>query len=140
MTLLASTILRTGVRWISPLLLFFSAFLLIRGHHEPGGGFAGGLVAATGFALMTFGYDLATTRRILRLHPTTLLALGIAVALGSGLVGWLAGRSFLTGLWITIPITSSLTVELGTPIAFDVGVYFTVIGATLTMLFAFAEE
>ncbi|MFN3336496.1 MAG: MnhB domain-containing protein [Thermomicrobium sp.] len=58
MSTLPSVILRTAVRWISPLLLLFSLFLLLRGHHEPGGGFSGGLVAATGFALLTFGYSL----------------------------------------------------------------------------------
>lgn len=140
MTTLASIILRTAVRWISPLLLLFSLFLLLRGHHEPGGGFAGGLVAATAFALLTFGYDLPTAKRLLRIRPLTLTAVGIAVALASGLLSLLLGDPFLTGLWLAIPVTTTLTLELGSPVLFDIGVYLAVIGATLTMLFAFAEE
>jgi len=140
MTTLASIILRTAVRWISPLLLLFSLFLLLRGHHEPGGGFAGGLIAATAFALVTFGYDLATAKRLLRVRPLTLTASGIAVALASGLLSLLLGDPFLTGLWLEIPVTTTLTLELGSPVLFDIGVYLAVIGATLTMLYEFAEE
>jgi multicomponent Na+:H+ antiporter subunit B len=140
MSTLPSVILRTAVRWISPVLLLFSLFLLLRGHNEPGGGFAGGLIAATGFALLTFGYSLRTAQKLLRVHPLTLGAAGLALALASGLTAWLASTPFLTGAWITVPLPGNLRVELGTPLAFDVGVYLTVIGAALTMLFAFAEE
>ena len=47
-----SLILRSGARFLLPLMLLFSLFLLVRGHNEPGGGFVGGLVAATAFALV----------------------------------------------------------------------------------------
>jgi len=140
MSTLPSVILRTAVRWISPLLLLFSLFLLLRGHNEPGGGFAGGLIAATGFALITFGFSLHTAQQLLRVHPLTLVATGLTLALASGLTGWLMSAPFLTGAWITVPLPGNLRVELGTPLAFDVGVYLTVLGAALTMLFAFAEE
>lgn len=140
MTSLPSLILRTAVRWISPLLLLFSLFLLIRGHYEPGGGFSGGLIAATGFALLTFGYSLDTARRLLRVPPIALVAVGIGLSLASGILAIITGKPFLTGLWIEIPLAGTATLELGTPLLFDVGVYLTVIGATLTMLFEFAEE
>ena len=41
-----SIILATVSRLLTGLLLVFSVFLLLRGHNLPGGGFAGGLVAA----------------------------------------------------------------------------------------------
>lgn len=140
MTALPSLILRTAVRWISPLLLLFSLFLLLRGHYEPGGGFSGGLIAATGFALLTFGYSLNTARRLLRVPPIVLVAVGIGLSLASGLLALITGQPFLTGLWVKVPLAGAVTLELGTPLLFDVGVYLTVIGATLTMLFEFAEE
>ncbi|MCX7622668.1 MAG: Na+/H+ antiporter subunit B [Thermomicrobium sp.] len=140
MSTLPSLILRTAVRWIAPLLLLFSLFLLVRGHHEPGGGFSGGLIASTGFALLTFGYDLVTARRLLRVHPSALVLAGVGLALASGAVPMLGGQPFLTGLWVTIPLTGEAALKLGTPLVFDVGVYLAVIGATLAMLFAFAEE
>jgi multisubunit Na+/H+ antiporter MnhB subunit len=98
------------------------------------------LVASTGFALLTFGYSLRTAQRLLRVQPLTLVAIGLAFAAASGLFAWINGTSFLTGLWIGVPLPGNLRVDLGTPLLFDIGVYLTVIGATLTMLFAFAEE
>lgn len=41
-----SLILQTAARFLLPLQLLFSIFLLLRGHDEPGGGFIAGLVAA----------------------------------------------------------------------------------------------
>ncbi|MEM6490462.1 MAG: MnhB domain-containing protein, partial [Pseudomonadota bacterium] len=46
-----SIILRAGTQIIAGLLLLFSIFMLLRGHNEPGGGFIGGLIGATGFVL-----------------------------------------------------------------------------------------
>ena len=53
--MMLSTILRTATRFMLPLLLQFSLFLLLRGHNEPGGGFAGGLVAAAAFVTILAG-------------------------------------------------------------------------------------
>ena len=50
-----SIVLRTATRYLLPLLLLFSVFALLRGHNEPGGGFVGGLVATTAFALYAIG-------------------------------------------------------------------------------------
>ena len=56
-------ILPTAARFLLPLLLLFSAFLLLRGHNAPGGGFAAGLVAAAAFALYAIATDVRAARR-----------------------------------------------------------------------------
>lgn len=134
---MTSLILSTATRYILPLLLLFSVFLLLRGHNEPGGGFVGGLVAAAAFALYVIAFDVATARRTLGIDPRTLVGLGLLVALGSGLVSVLAGQPFMTGLWssYTVPLLG----KVGTPLFFDIGVYLVVIGVTLTIIFALAE-
>ena len=58
-----SLILRTATRYLLPLLLLFSIFLLLRGHNEPGGGFVAGLVAATAFALYALSTNVAAARQ-----------------------------------------------------------------------------
>jgi multisubunit Na+/H+ antiporter MnhB subunit len=50
-----SVILKTATRLMVGLIMIFAAYLLLRGHHEPGGGFAAALVAGTGFALFAIG-------------------------------------------------------------------------------------
>ena len=49
-------ILNTAARFLMPLQLLFSVFLLLRGHDEPGGGFIAGLVAAGAFTLDLFAF------------------------------------------------------------------------------------
>jgi multicomponent Na+:H+ antiporter subunit B len=133
-----SIILRTTTRLLFPLMLVFSVFLLIRGHNEPGGGFAGGLTAATAFALVLASHGLEMARRVLRVDPLSLIGAGLGVSLVSGVLPLLVGEPFLTGLWLdaAIPVIG----HLGSPLVFDVGVYLCVLGVTLTIVFALAEE
>ena len=133
-----SLILPVATRYLLPLLLLFSVFVLIRGHNEPGGGFIGGLVAAAAFALYAIAFDVARARQALRFHTHTLIAVGLLTALTSGQLPLLAGKPFMTGLWSTqvVPVLG----KLGTPLLFDIGVYLTVIGVTLMIIFSLAEE
>jgi multicomponent Na+:H+ antiporter subunit B len=133
-----SLVLRSSARFLVPLMLVFSVFLLVRGHNEPGGGFVGGLVAATAFALVLLAEGLGTARRLLRLDPLAFVATGLLVALLSGLPPLLAGRPYMSGRWLKAPLP--VVGKLGSPVVFDVGVYLVVLGIVLTILFALAEE
>jgi multicomponent Na+:H+ antiporter subunit B len=134
----SSLLLLTAVRLLVPLLLLYALFLLWRGHNAPGGGFVGGLIAAAAFVLysMTAGSDAG--RRALRVHPSTLLTGGLAIALLSGIPALLLGRPFMTAGWTTLHI-GSIELTLGTPLLFDVGVFLAVIGVVLTIVFDLAE-
>lgn len=135
-----SLILRTTARYLLPLLVMFSFFLLLRGHNEPGGGFVAGLIAASAWALYALAFDPAEARRTLRVEPRLLIALGLLVAAVSGVIGLAAGEPFLAGKWMEIPIPGLGTVKAGTPLLFDAGVYLLVWGGVLTIIFAAAEE
>jgi multicomponent Na+:H+ antiporter subunit B len=133
-----SLILSTATRYLLPLLLLFSIFLLLRGHNEPGGGFVGGLVAAAAFALYAIAYDVPQARRALGIDPRTLMAVGLLAAAGSGGLSLVAGKPFMTGLWSAqeVPVLG----KVGTPLLFDSGVYLVVIGVVLMIIFTLAEE
>jgi multicomponent Na+:H+ antiporter subunit B len=132
-----SVILCTAVRFITPLLLLFAVFLFYRGHNEPGGGFIAGLVAASAFSLMVIADGVKSARRAMRADPRGMLAVGLALAVGSGFFAVGSGP-FMTGTWIEIP-TPLGTGKLGTPLLFDLGVFFIVLGATMTMVFSIRE-
>lgn len=134
-----SLILRTATRFLMPVLLLFSLFLLWRGHHEPGGGFAGGLVAAAAFALHSIAYNAAATRQALRLHPQTLIGTGLLLAASSGTLSLFLGQSFMTGQWGHLDLPGIGTVTLSTPMVFDIGVYLVVMGVTLLIILALSE-
>lgn len=120
-----------AARRMTPLLLLASVWMLLRGHHEPGGGFVGGLLAAAALTLIAVVSGVREARRLLRVDPGVLTAVGLAVALGSGLVGLLAGGVLLEGRWWGV---------LGTPLVFDVGVYFVVIGVVAQVLWTLLDE
>jgi len=135
-----SIILTSATRFLMPMIFLFSAFLLLRGHHLPGGGFVGGLIAASAFGLYLLAFDAHETRRLLRVEPRNLVGLGLLVVLGSGLAGVVKRDPFLTARWGRFQITDLVDIKLGTPILFDAGIYLVVLGATLSMLLALAEE
>jgi len=135
-----SLILRTATRFLLTLLLLYSVFLLLRGHHEPGGGFVAGLVAAGAFALYAIAYDVKAARRALRADPRALIALGLLVAAGSGAASFLGRKPFLSGQWIAFTLPGPTRFDLGTPLLFDVGVYLTVVGVTLLIILSLTEE
>ena len=129
-----SPIFRTAARLLMPLLLVFSVFLLLRGHNQPGGGFVGGLIAAAAFALYGIAFGVQRARQALLVRPMTLLGAGLLIALVSGVPAVLRGQPFLAALWLSGPVA------VGTPAAFDVGVFLVVAGVVLMMIFSLAED
>jgi multicomponent Na+:H+ antiporter subunit B len=133
-----SLILATVSRPLTALLLVFSIFLLLRGHNLPGGGFAGGLVAASAFVLHGLAAGFPAARRMLWFDPRTIMALGLLVAAASGFLGFFYDLPFLTGLWDKTPLP--VVGKLGTPLLFDTGVYLLVLGMTCLVVFALGED
>ena len=131
---MTSQIFRTAARVLMPLLLLFSAFLLLRGHNEPGGGFVAGLVAAAAFSLYAIAYGVERAHRALLVEPLTLLGVGLLIALTSGLPAVFGGESYLAARWVLGPV------YIGTPLIFDIGVFLVVGGVVLMMIFSLAEE
>jgi multicomponent Na+:H+ antiporter subunit B len=134
---MSSLILMTAARYLMPLMLLFSVYLLLRGHDGPGGGFIGGLVASTAFSLYALAYDVAQARRTLRVDPHLLIAAGLLAALAGGMLSLVFLKPFLTGLWVgrELPALG----KVGTPLLFDTGVYLVVIGVVLIIIFELAE-
>lgn len=135
-----SLILTTATRLVLPLFLLFSVFLLLRGHNEPGGGFVGGLVAAAAFSLYSVAFDLKAARKLLRVDPHTLIGGGLLAATLSGVVAFFHDMEFLTGRWADFQVPGFGVLTLGSPLLFDVGVYLTVMGVTLMIVFSLTEE
>jgi multisubunit Na+/H+ antiporter MnhB subunit len=131
----SSLILSTMARISVGLMLIFSVHLLLRGHHEPGGGFIGGLVAAAGLVLYALAEGPAAVRAALRVDPRTLAFAGLAVGLVSSLPAIASGAPFLAAVWVELE-----GVKVGTPMLFDVGVYLVVVGGVLAVVLALEEE
>nr|WP_279382649.1 Na+/H+ antiporter subunit B [Acanthopleuribacter pedis] len=127
------------VPWLCPFLLVMSIWILLRGHNAPGGGFIGGLVAAAAIAFWCFARGVEDAKRWMRVSPLHLMIAGVSTALISGLMPMFAGKPMLTALWhkVEVPLLGKL--PLGTPILFDIGVFFAVVGVTTSILFSLEE-
>ena len=134
--MLYSLILRVTARVLVPLLLLFSLFMLLRGHNLPGGGFVGGLVAASAFVLYVLTAGVRASRQVLYVEPHTLLGLGLVCAYGTGLLALVLGEPFLTSLWVDLHIPVLGDVHLGSTLPFDIGVMLVVVGTALLMVFS----
>ncbi|MPV86515.1 Na+/H+ antiporter subunit B [Ostreibacterium oceani] len=135
---MSSTILATGVKLFVPLFVIFSLFLLLRGHNAPGGGFVGGLVFAIAFSLHTLSAGVTKTKQKYKIQPVKMIAFGLLIATISATLPVFVGQPFFTGLWyeaISLPVLG----KPGTPILFDIGVYLTVAGTILALIFTLWE-
>jgi len=136
-----SVIVEAGARFLVGLLLVFSVYMLLRGHNEPGGGFIGGLIGATGFAIQAIAAGTASARRALRAEPSNIAMAGLGIALGAGLFAALFGDDLFTGQWLFVGASGDdKGLPLSTVLVFDIGVYLVVMGAILTLVFALEEE
>lgn len=137
---MGTLILKTATRLLTGLILVFSLYLLLRGHHHPGGGFAGALVAGTAFALFAISDGARALRRAVRIDPRLITAVGLLTAVAAGMAAFIQNRPFLTGLWWPSGSGGESHALIGTPLIFDIGVYLTVLGTILTLVLALEEE
>lgn len=133
-----SIILQAATRYLLPILLVFSIFVLLRGHYHPGGGFVGGLVASIAFMLHSFAYGTNETMKLLKRKPLSLIPIGLSLAVLSMFLPILFGVPVMTGMWFENPLPVIGTV--GTALFFDIGVYLVVIGVVLTILFTISQN
>ena len=132
-------IFRTAAPFLTALMLLFSVFVLLRGHNEPGGGFIGGLIAASALAIYGIACGVTAVRRAIVFHPLSIAGFGLLAATIAGIVSILAGVPFMTGLWI-YPHLFGIEVPLSTVMLFDTGVYLVVVGAITSIALALEER
>jgi multicomponent Na+:H+ antiporter subunit B len=132
-------ILRTVAPVVTALMLMFSVFVLLRGHNEPGGGFIGGLIAASALAIFGIAHGPRAVERAMRFHPMAIAGAGLFIAALSGLASAFAGVPFMTGLWV-YPDILGTEVPLSTVMSFDLGVYLVVVGSITSIALALEKE
>jgi multicomponent Na+:H+ antiporter subunit B len=133
-------ILKTTTNIIVFIILAFSFKLFLAGHNMPGGGFIGGLMTAGAIILMYLTYGLGPIKRVIRVPFTVLIAGGLAVAVATGVGSFIFDQPFLsqTDGYFYLPILGKT--HLATAVLFDIGVYLTVIGVTMTIILSIAED
>jgi multicomponent Na+:H+ antiporter subunit B len=136
---MSTLIFRTIAPYLAALMVVFSVFVLLRGHNEPGGGFIGGLIGASAFAIYGIAYGVRAVRSALYVHPNALAGLGLLLSAGAGMAAILAERPLLTGLWYITEL-QGVKLPLSTVLVFDIGVYLVVLGSLASIALALEEK
>lgn len=134
-------ILKTTTTIIAFLILAFSFYLFLAGHNAPGGGFIGGLMTSGAFVLMYLTYGFETMDRVIIFNFRTFIPIGLSVAVLTGVGSFFFDVEFLSHTFEHlhhIPLLGD--VEVATAMLFDLGVYLTVIGVTMTIILSIAED
>lgn len=134
-----TVIFRTIAPALTAIMLVFSVFVLLRGHNEPGGGFIGGLIAASAVAIYGIAAGVDEVREALRVDPLAIAGVGLLLAGFSGFVSLFYHVPFLTGIWNTMDF-DDFSVTVSSPMVFDIGVYLVVLGAISSIALALEEN
>jgi multicomponent K+:H+ antiporter subunit A len=127
-------IMATLTRILLPLALMVAAFILLRGHNQPGGGFIAGLITAVALIVQYLANGAAWTHQRMASDNHPLIAWGLGIATFTGLASWAFDHPFLTSTfgYMNWPVVGKF--EFASAMAFDLGVFLVVVGATLMIL------
>ncbi|MEM0946029.1 MAG: monovalent cation/H+ antiporter subunit A [Pseudomonadota bacterium] len=126
-------------RVLMPIASLVGLYIFLRGHNEPGGGFVAGLVIAIALLMQYMASGFAWTQERKRIEYHTMIGLGVVIAGLTGAGAWLLGRPFLTSAYTYVHIPPIEEFELATAMLFDLGVFLTVLGAVMLMLYSLSR-
>jgi len=85
-------IVKTVIRWLKGPIFLFGLYIIMFGHVAPGGGFAGGVVVASAFILMTLAYGETYTLEFFSQDTAlTVACIGLLIFIGLAWAGTWAG-------------------------------------------------
>jgi multicomponent K+:H+ antiporter subunit A len=126
-------------RVLMPIAMVVGLYIFLRGHNEPGGGFVAGLVIAIALLMQYMASGFAWTQERKRIEYHTMIGLGVVIAGLTGVGSWLAGAPFLTSAFTYVHLPPIEEFELATAMLFDLGVFLTVLGAVMLMLYSLSR-
>jgi multicomponent K+:H+ antiporter subunit A len=126
-------------RVLMPIAVVVGLYIFLRGHNQPGGGFVAGLVIAIALLMQYMASGFAWTQERKKVEYHTMIGLGIIIAGLTGAGAWLAGLPFLTSGYTYVHLPPIEEFELATAMLFDLGVFLTVLGAVMLMLYSLSR-
>ena len=130
--------LRISASWVLPLALVVSIYIFMRGHNYPGGGFIAGLITAMALIIQYIVLGQDKTEQLIKARSGRLYEIwigsGLAIAGLTGIAAWFWARPFLTTAHIYVEPPLFGKMHLASAVSFDLGVYMTVVGATMLLI------
>ncbi len=123
-----SIYLQLSTKLISKIMSFVSILMLFRGHNHPGGGFIGGLIAASSISLIIISTKINLSK--IEKYAQIFLSLGIFFLIITFLFPSILGNEPLNSMWLSL----YNNFKIGSPYLFDVGIYLIVSSAIIWII------
>ncbi|MBZ0226765.1 MAG: DUF4040 domain-containing protein, partial [Comamonas sp.] len=127
-------------RLLLPFTALVAIHLFLRGHDDAGGGFVAGLVFSLALIVQYLISGTVWVESHVRVLPERWMAIGLLLALLTGLGSLLVGYPFLTSHVAHFQLPWLGEIDVASALFFDAGVALLVIGATLLILTAIAHQ
>ena len=121
-------------RVLFPSMMLLSAYFFFSGHNAPGGGFAGGLVAALALTLRYLAGGRREAEETLPVHPGKVMGIGIMFTTVAAVAPMFFGYPPLTSSYAEIDVPLIGEVTAPSALIFDAGVYVIVVGLIMHVL------
>ncbi|MDV7143551.1 monovalent cation/H+ antiporter subunit A [Tropicimonas sp. TH_r6] len=128
-----------ATRVMMPISLMVGVYIFLRGHNDPGGGFIAGLVVAIALLMQYMASGFAWASERVRIPYHAFIGWGVLIAGITGIGAWFNGFPFLTSDFGYVHWPPIEEFELATAMAFDLGVFLTVIGAVMLAIYTLSH-
>ena len=121
-------------RVMLPMALLVAAYIFLRGHNDPGGGFVAGLMVTIALVMqyMVSSYKWADERIHVDAHAW--IAMGLLLVTGTSAAAMVMGYPFLTNAHGHLHLPVLGDIGISSAMSFDAGVLMAVVGAMMLTL------
>ena len=128
-----------ATRLMLPMALMVGAYIFLRGHNMPGGGFIAGLVVSIALIMQYMASGFGWAARQVKIDYHAMIGIGVLIAAATGIASMVLDHPFLTSKteYVALPLIGK--VGLASAMAFDTGVFLTVVGAVMLALAALSR-
>jgi multicomponent Na+:H+ antiporter subunit B len=89
-------IVKAVARLLVPFIVVYALYVVMHGHHSPGGGFQGGVILAASFVLLGISHGLEKTRRRMSEKVAGVISsIGVFIYGGIGVLCLILGGNYL---------------------------------------------
>ena len=130
-------IIRAVARVLIPFIQVYALYVIMHGHHSPGGGFQGGVILGASFILYLITHGLEDAKeRMSELKAGLLSSFGLLIYSGIGLLCLIKGSNYLDygGLSTILKVIPAQARSLGI-LGIEIGVGIAVMGVMFSVFF-----
>jgi multicomponent K+:H+ antiporter subunit A len=128
-----------ATRVLMPIAAMVGVYIFLRGHNQPGGGFVAGLIISIALLMQYMASGFAWTQARKRIEYHAMIGWGVVIAGVTGAGAWLFGLPFLTSGYRYFNLPGIEQFGVSTAAFFDLGVFLTVLGAVMLMLYSLSR-